>query len=399
VLAAALLGLGLTAIPANASCGSPRISLSGFALGSQLPRFYHGPEGVSTTLFASAAEFCPNQPPFEGSATWQITPATTETSPDSGTFNFEASGPHDVQVDDAIVNFPQDSVEDPAAEGLTVSLTTPAQGTLVEPRQGTIYMVDDEGTTRVTTAATGTLTPSVVEGLDGFFKFPVFMAGAAVSNTVTVTVSGGTAGTDYTSPVSETFSSRFNSIEIPILDDSQVEGTETYTATITGTTAGTISTPSQMTFQVIDDDSDDDPPLTSFHHPKHNQTLKYRSPKAKSIHVFVPKDPSGIASAKTALRRIKKSGACQWWDGNGWSPDSCGDAAREDHWLSTKKILTLNTKFVYEHILKEHLKPSVGAKTTIKKYCVYSTAEDGEGNTDDVIELGRNKNKFEIKKS
>jgi hypothetical protein len=187
-------------------------------------------------------------------------------------------------------------------------------------------------------------------------------------------------------------SQHFKSATVTVQSDAETDPNETIIVNLVGG-----QSPSSLTITILDEESDNTAPETSFHHPKHNQTLMYKSPKARSIHVFVPKDPSGILSAQTALRKIKKSGACQWWDGNGWSPDSCSDAARFDHWLSTKRILTLNNKFVYEHMLKEHLKPSMGTK--IKKYVVYSRAQDGAGNMESVVELGRNKNKFEIEKS
>jgi hypothetical protein len=399
VLSTAILALGLTATPAGASCGTPKIWLVGFALGDQLPRFYWGTEGSFTNIYARAADFCPkDDTPHVGSTKWQLSAGSAsldEVSPDSGTFNFDGNpSDHTQPVDDFDpVNLADDA--DELIENVTVSLTSPTEGNLVQPTQAPLYIVDTDGSARVETAPT-TSTPAISE--NQVFKFPIFKAGTGTAN-VTVTVSGGTPGSDYTQPAPVSFSTteRFKLVTINILQDSSDTGPETYTATITDGGGAGIGTPANMQFTVNDIESDGTAPETSFHHPKHNQTMKYKSPKAKSIHVFVPKDPSGINNAKTALRRVKKSGACQWWDGGGWSPDSCSDAARLDHWLSTKKILTLSNKFVYEHILKEHLAPSEGTK--IKHYFVYARATDNAGNTESVVELGRNKNKFEIEKS
>jgi hypothetical protein len=402
VLSAAILALGVTAIPAKAACGVPRISLSGFSLGNQVPHFYRGPEGGPATIGALATEFCPNQEPFEGSTKWQLSAGTAgldETNPDSDTFTFQASGPHETVPDDDVVELSSTGGPEAVTENVTLTLTSPTQGNVVAPTQAPLYIIDTDGANRVATAPASS-TPTLSEGQ--VFKFPVFKAGPGEAD-VAVTVTGGSAS-DYQQPAPVHFlaTDRFKIVTINILEDDSDTGAETYTATIASGGAAAVSTPTAMSFVVNDIQSDNDAPLTSFHHPKNGVTYKFGSAKARTVHVYAPgaaEEPSGIvdSSVKTAVKRTMKSGSCKWWSGSAWVNDGCADSNRNDHWLKTEFLYPFNGKRLYEHYLKQDLPPSVGTPT--KFFHVYSTAKDGAGNWDDQVELGRNKNKFEIEKS
>jgi hypothetical protein len=289
-----------------------------------------------------------------------------------------------------------DALDSRPVETVTVSLQNNGGGDIVSPSSAPIYLVDSDSTLQVSTAPASP-TPTISEQQN--FTFPIFKAGTGSASNVTVTVSGGTPGSDYTQPAVVNFSSTdpFETVTIDILQDDTDTGPETYTATITDGGGAAIGTPSQMSFVVNDIESDTTPPLTSFHHPKHGVTYKFGSAKARTIHIYGHPDPSGIvdSSVDGALKRTMKSGSCKWWTGSVWVNDGCADSNRNDHWLNTTFLYIFNGKRLFEHYLKKNLPRSVG--TTTKFFHVYSTATDGAGNADDQIDLGRNKNKFEIK--
>jgi hypothetical protein len=410
---ASLLVVGPAA--AHACATHPvNVRLSGFANGPQdVPYYYWGVEddGNVGIEFNAFGHDCSGE---DTSLKWSTVDGTAEAPGDftavSGKQeNLGAINDTEETFKEAFVDLNADSATEDAVESFKVKIDSSPHGTLAHgwPIEAPVHVVDDEGTARAGFAAGPSTT---IKETDGHFannpdiQIPVFRAGSSTSTSVVVsysiTPSADDGFTDLTNgSVTIPIGQRHATIQLAVNRDD--DGADENLNIQLDAAANAILAENTSTTVVVDDNyfpgSDTSPPETSFHHPKHNQTLKYKSPKARSIHVFVPKDPSAILSAQTALRRIKKGGACQWWDGNGWSPDSCSDAARLDHWLSTKKILTLSNKFIYEHILKEHLKPSMGTK--IKKYVVYSRAQDGSGNMESVVELGRNKNKFEIEKS
>jgi hypothetical protein len=301
-----------------------------------------------------------------------------------------------------------------AAEWFKAKITG-GEANIRPPSEAPIFIVDDEGSHRVTlpdspynSVQISESTAQISTGPD--VQIPVFRAGLANDPVVvpyTIAPGAGVTAGDYTDTTSGSVTipsgERMALIKLGITDDFEDETDEQLTVQIAAPTDATVET-ATSTVTIIDNDvpgGDQTAPKTSFHHPKHNRTYKATNYLARTIHVFTPADdPSGIEYAETALRRKKTNGNCHWWNGTGWTPDGCSVAALHRHWLQTWFFDNFGDKLIYEYPkspkVLDPLKPSIGTK--IKNYFVYSRAEDGVGNLETKFELGRNKNRFEVKK-
>lgn len=283
---------------------------------------------------------------------------------------------------------------------------------IAQPSQAPVFIVDNDGTDRVTlppdhydAVSISELTAQYSTGPD--VQIPVFRAGPAAGTiSVPYTVTGGSGVTDgdynVLSPAQLEFTTgeRVEYVKLELIDDLADEANETLTVTVdppTGVGEGTTTN----TVTIVDNDTstgDNTPPATSFHHPLHNKTYESTNYLARTIHVFAPgtaQEPSGIDWVQTALRKTKMSGACAWWNGSGWSPGSCGTP----RWLQTWFFDTFDNKQIWEYPKSPNalapLKPSIGTK--VKNYYVYARAADKAGNVETSFQLGRNKNRFEVK--
>ena len=415
--AAVLLITGLMVVgPAAADACATHINarLDGFFNGRQdLPYYYWTPENLDAGIVLNAfGHNCTGDPTsvkwstLGGSATGgEDFTSVSNKNVNLGGLSFDG----DESFADDTVNVISNSTIEPAVETLTVKLTGgEANLNHPSPIEAPVHLIDDDGTARAGFAAGPATT---IKELDGHFalnpdiQIPVFRAGNDTSTSVTVTYSiaptSDDAFTDLTGgSVTVPAGQRHATIKLGINRDD--DGTdETLTITLTGASGGATLAENTTATVNIDDNyapgSDTTAPTTSFHHPKHLVTYKFGSAKARTIHIYGHPDPSGIvdSSVDSALKRTMKSGSCKWWTGSAWVNDGCADSNRNDHWLNTKFLYIFNGKRLFEHYLKKNLPRSVG--TTTKFFHVYSTATDGAGNADDQIDLGRNKNKFEIK--
>jgi hypothetical protein len=413
---ASLLVVGPAAAHACATHVGAR--LDGFVNGRQdLPYYYFAPgEGDVVLVFNAFGDECSGEPTYVDWSTFNGTALAGEDFQQVvdkrvplGALSADL---HETFNEDTL-NVLSDSTPEDAVETLTVKLTGgEASLNYGGPSEAPVHIVDDDGAARVG-LPWGPAT-TIIE-LDGHFapnpdiQLPVFRAGTDTSTQVVVnySITAPEEG-DYTDitggQVTIPIGQRHATIQLAINRDDDATD-ENLSIQLTGATNATLAENTSTTV-VIDDNyfpgSDDDPPLTSFHHPKNGVTYKFGSAKARTVHVYAPGmsvEPSGIvdSSVKTALKRTMKSGGCKWWNGSGWVNDGCADSNRNQHWLKTEFLYIFNGKRLYEHFLKQNLPPSVGTKT--KFFHVYSTAQDGAGNWDDQIDLGRNKNKFEIKKT
>lgn len=385
-----------------------------------MPIFYWGSENAGSISVTIQAEghYCGTDLTTTAEyATSDGTATNSDYTPKSGTVTMTG---WDIDWEAAEVQVPvtNDSLTDSrAAEWFKFALTG-GEANLLNPKEAPVFIVDDEGAHRVALPDDPwddvQISESTARTPDPDVQIPVFRAGPSTDSiavTYQVTGGAGITASDYTDVSGGTVSipggQRMATIKLSIADDLEVESSEQLTVQLTGAGSAALADTASSTVSIIDNDvpgGDNIAPETWFHHPKHLVTYKFGTAKARTIHVYAPgedDEPSGIDFAETALKRVKKDGTCQWWNGKtAWVQDGCGDAARHDNWLSTK-FLGLNPNngaLLYEEFLEENLKPSVGAKSNFRFYFVYSRAEDGAGNMETALELGRNKNRFEIKK-
>ena len=398
----AVLVLGLPSA-ANACLVGPRVWLSGFALSDQEPNFYWGPENGSAPFSVTASEFC-DDPDLTGGVTWATATeagdtavANTDYVAENGTFLFTGASKHDIQNDGDLIGLKDDTATESALEDFTIKLTGGVQkGVVYPPSQAPIYIVDLDGSTRVSTVPT--TGPIEVSESGGTFKVPIFRAGNATGTTsVTITPSGGTPGSDYSAPSTVTFmaNERFKIATITIIDDGESESDETVTITLGGVT---VDGPGSMAFTIVDNDggsTDNTPPETWFHHPRHGAVYKKGSFFADTIHVFVKEETGrlNVSRVVLALRKKLTSGPCRWWKLGGWQVGPC----IQPKWiLLTSHYANSGTVELYPYTKYDSLRPSMG--TNIRNYTVYAKATDLSGNVSPLV-VGDNKNTFEVKKA
>jgi hypothetical protein len=227
-------------------------------------------------------------------------------------------------------------------------------------------------------------------------RIPVFRAGdTSVPTTVNFSLAGSganpaTAGVDF-SPSSGAITfgvnDRLEFVQFTITNDTAVENAEEITATLTSATGGTVATPSQVPFTIIDEDSDNLAPVSRFHHPKQGRTYDYNDYRIREIHTFFKDEGgSGVAKAWLALRLKRKNGRCAWYAGTGFDGGRCG----AKRWLQMKP----STRFYLYRV--KPLKSSIGTK--IRYYRAWTRLMDGAGNQETLFQKGRNLNTFEIRR-
>ena len=152
-------------------------------------------------------------------------------------------------------------LDDGASDGnewLTLSLSTPSAGlTLTGPSAATLTLIDDHDALRVSLAAA---TVSTIEGTNAAVAVTL---NTPSSQTVTVgyaTHDGtGHSGTDYTAQSGTlTFAPNVVSqtLSVPILDDNQVESSESFTLSLSSPSVGlALSSPATATFVILETDT------------------------------------------------------------------------------------------------------------------------------------------------
>jgi hypothetical protein len=174
-------------------------------------------------------------------------------------------------------------------------------------------------------------------------------------------------------------------IPITLLNDSEIEGPENLTITLTSADGGTIEGGSKVTFTLLDNE-ESNAPESKFHHPRNHWKYKPSDYRIREIHVFTQDNGgSGVVAANMGLRKNLATGGCQWWSGKKWKTRSC----KKELWL---KMGMYETDFFY--IRMPELAPSYGA---IETYTAFSRAIDGAGNKEHRFEKGRNANTFDVK--
>jgi hypothetical protein len=282
--------------------------------------------------------------------------------------------------------------DEPVVESAQISVTVPAGAALSEPSTAPLYLVDDDGATRVGLDSYPYAQSETTSGVE----IPLFRGGADVNSPVAISFSfqpGGqnaaTPGQDFHgTPGSVTFQpgERWKLIPLTILEDTEAEAPETLQITVQGT--GVVPSASSTTFTILDNE-EGIAPTSKLHHPRHKWRYPYNDYRIREIHVFT-KDQlggSGVVKVELALRRRMTSGKCAWWNGKRFRGGDCAERV----WRQMK---VYEPGAFYYYRMKA-IGSSVG--TRVRNYTAYARAIDGAGNVESLLQARRNRNTFEIK--
>jgi Calx-beta domain-containing protein len=273
-------------------------------------------------------------------------------------------------------------------ETFTVVLSNALGGVIDAPLSAPFVIVDDEAPTRVSFDDLAASQSETYEAL----SIPVWLAGPAVGATIPFTAgsgpsSGATSGTDFTvatpSPLVFAPAERLKFITLLVVNDQLKEADETVQIDLQGGVS-----PSTKIVTIVDNE-EGTAPSSKLHHPRHRWRYPYNDYRLREIHVFTKDEQggSGVVKVELALRRRMKDGRCGWWNGKRFRRGDCS----EQRWLPTKPY---EPGFFYYYRIKA-LGPSVGTHTM--NYTAYARATDGAGNVEDVLQIRRNRNTFEVK--
>jgi hypothetical protein len=377
--------------------------LSGFHGVSQAPPFYMTREDLSPAqvTIEGLIHDCGSGTPAVVS--WQTAngtatagtdyQATSDTSPNRND-NCGGDCPTGWPVEVTVLN--DTAGTEPVAEHAWITISTP-DGRVQGPPTRPIFIVDDDGTSRAAFAPASTLQ---YEGREFTTspRIPVFRAGDA-SGPMTVSFSLAGSGADPAEPndfdpdggtINFAANQRLGYIPLTVTNDSLVENAETITATLTGAGVGS---PSTATYTIIDEDSDNTPPTSRFHHPRNGLTYDYKDLRILVAHVYGNDAGSALVDADMAVRRLRMSGACQWWTGSSWVTRSC----TKKLWFAMKPDPDTPNEQPYWHRFNPPLSPSMG--TTVRNYRAWSRGRDGAGNVETAFQAGRNLSTFEVRRS
>jgi Calx-beta domain len=380
--------------------------LTGFQTGDAAPRFYMTAEDHSPVAFIVQTQIhsCVNVTDNSVRVSWQATPGTALAGSDymeSGGISPNLNSPACPFPDDCFPTY-QDSVpiiDDPDTEDVTehfqLTIST-ASGRVLPPSVGRVYIVDDDGAPRV--AFGEPLEPYQQFEFNTAARIPVFRAGdvSGLTTTVNYSLVPQTAEANDFSPASGTVSfapgERLRFIQFTINNDDLPEDNETIQATLSGVSVDNQSL-TQVSFTILDEDSDNGVPSVRFHHPRQGLRYKQGDFRLREMHTIAGDSQSGVASVEMALRQRRMNGTCRWWNGDRFADGGCGSR----RWLSMRLIgpWTASTD-VYGRRFPA-LTPSVG--TNIRNYTAWTRAEDGAGNVEDSFERGRNLSTFEVLQS
>jgi hypothetical protein len=310
------------------------------------------------------------------------------------------------------VNIPitNDGTQDGAAvESFRFELTQGNPG-LAEPTSAPVHIVDANGPSRV----------SVEPELDGSgavsyqqsesprptqtvprVRIPLFWAGSGQAPNVNFTVepdpaSPATPGEDYNVVTSSplTFTGRMALVEITVVNDTIAEPPESVTLEVAPGTGYAVASPGAATFSILDNE-EGFPPTSRFHHPRQGWKYLHGDIRLREMHT-ISRDVgvAGVVGVEIALRQRKVSGACRWWDGDGFVAGACGSL--DEHWVPMRYLTEWDdVSDLYERRFPA-LAPSIGTK--ISNYTAWTRAEDGAGNVEDTFERGRNLSTFEVRR-
>jgi Calx-beta domain-containing protein len=373
--------------------------LTAFTEGPSAPHFYMTPEDQTPRPFQVEGTIagCTSTDPVHIS--WATADGTAEDDDDyqatSGTspdLNDPPCSPDQHcpigHVDD--ITIIDDGDQEQVAEHAQLTVSTPS-GRVHGPAMVPVYIVDDDGPSRVAFAPVSTQQYAQQEHSTSA-RIPVFRAGdASVPMTVNYSLAGSGAdpaeASDF-SPASGqfTFGSgiRLAFLQFTVKNDALVENDETITATISAA-----ASPSTAAFTIMDDnDNDLEAPVTRFNHPLHGRTYDDDDHRIREMETSSSDTGgSGVVKSWLALRRQLLNGQCAWYTGSGFASGGCG----AKRWLP----MELETPDVFVRGVRP-LVPSIGTK--VKNYRAWTKAQDGAGNTETTFTAGRNVSTFEVRR-
>lgn len=408
---AASSAMVVTPAQACAQAAAATVYLDGFQPEGVSERFYYGAEGGADVVFRvqRGGDTCGGE---SAAVRYDVVPHTATSGATDAEGDYDATGGAATGLQDPVhedpaqsyrdvpVDLHADALVEPAVEEATVQLSEPFNAALAYPSSAPLYVVDDDGPARF----------SFAESLYGRFEgqdvsVPVFRAGTGLASQVGFTVApGGTdpadAGDDYVAPASGTLTfapgQRVAAIDVSLEQDRLLEGTETIDVTLTapGDDARVATT-----IRIDDDDDGIVLPTSKLHHPKHGWTYgpqwngETGMALLDEIHIFVNLQRDStipVGQVEMALRKRMRSGACSWWNGDGFTQGRC----KRRQWISEGVERFASDPNFWYYRFDRKLRPSVG--TSIRDYTMYSRAVDEGGNVEPDLDVGRNANTFDV---
>lgn len=408
LLTAALIGVFTSGVPALAcATGHLGVRWTGFPpeIGDLGPLFfYHAPEASAGTALkiravgddcsqlrqpVTATYRVSDPPPGTPRSAHSVGPppdyrSTSGTTPPLWDHN---GGQQEETIQVTIF---QDLLVEPVAEQVRAVITS-STGRVEVPWDVPLYLVDDDGTDRVSFESAG---PYERSETYGSISVPVFRAGPAASaGTFSLTAAGSSAnpatpGEDHgqiPGAVSFEAGERVKFITIPIVNDKMYEPPEELTLTLTDPGTVLPDDPVSVTVRILDGVGASG--LESrLHHPKQRFTYRASDYRIREVHIFtIAGQGSPVISAQLAVRKNMKGGKCQWLAGKRFKRGDC----QNERWLGTGQY---EPDFFYKR-LKE-LRPTKGK---IRSYTAFSRAINATGEVEPFFENGRNQNTFKVK--
>jgi Calx-beta domain len=367
--------------------------------------FYHAVEPTATgsvpVTIVGSGDDCSN-PPQPVVGTYQVTtPASITSRPATAGLDYTgippsttgplygSHGPEPTRHTDSVPLLP-DALPETVVEQAQATITS-STGRLDYPFDVPLYIVDDDGTDRVSFESSGPFERSETYGV---ISVPVFRAGPATGEStyqLSATPSGPsgpTAGDDYAltgNPVSFQAGERVELVSIQIFDDRKAEPPEELTLTLDDP-GGTVlpEDPIEATVRILD--SVGATGLESrLHHPRQGRTYRGSDYRIREIHIFTtPGVGPPVTGADFALRRNLRGGECAWWSGKRFRNGDC----QNERWLQTG---TYEPDFFFYRLREPD--PSTGR---IRNYSAFSRARNGSSEIEAFLERGRNANTFEV---
>ena len=302
-------------------------------------------------------------------------------------YGYHAQGPTEHSDSVAVLG---DALIETVVEQAQATITS-STGRREEPFDVPLYIIDDDGTDRVSFESAG---PYERSETYGSISVPVFRAGPAASAaTFSYTAAGSsanpaTAGEDYAPlPGSVSFDAgeRVKLITIQIFDDDKYEPPEELTLTLTDPGTVLPDDPVKATVRILD--SLGASGLESrLHHPRQRFTYRASDFRIREVHIFtVAGEGAPVTQAQFALRRNDKGGKCQWLAGKRFKPGDC----QNERWLRTARY---EPDFFYKR-----LRELASSKGKIKSYTAFARAINGTGEVESFLKAGRNQNTFKVK--
>lgn len=388
---------------AGAACASGhlRAVLSGFDVSAGLQSYYRRVESQGTAEFTvrNAGDDCIGALMSVGYSTADVTATASDYAGVAGrtpNLNDEAHPEDDpaAPTSHTVQVTLHNDADTPVVESVQVRLSDPVGAILIEPFMAPLYIVDDDGGSRV--------------GLDTYpysqsetfasVQIPVFRGGDASLPSGPISYSFGPTGANPAAPGTDfhgqagsvmfAAGEREKLIPFSIVNDTAGEPPETLQITVTG--AEVPGGSSATTFTIVDNE-ENVAPSSRLHHPRHRWKYKKSDFRIREVHIFSQDNPggAGVVDSDFALRRNMKNGNCLWLTKDGWQKKDCTNR----QWLDTRYD-DVGQLWFYR---PKQLKSSVG--TRVKDYTAFSRASDGAGNVEKDFHEKRNANTFEVKRA